>query len=468
MKIKLILSFLTIVLLSCFQNLRGQQGRMVILSGEGEIHAGKITGYPAIRPVIEVEQNLREASNLAKQSLQNEDFDSKSHPLFQLPLRMKNGEDVSDHYTITGYVDHDSLYPNAILDYNCGDLTYDLDVGYNHSGTDFFIWPYPWKGMYIDEVEVIAAAPGTLLIKQDGNYDQNCDGTNQPYNGVCILHDDGTVAWYIHLKKNSLTSKAVGEQIAAGEYLGVVGSSGSSFAPHLHFEVYDANENLIDPFLGPCNGSVAESWWQTQLPYKKPAISSLSVHNKLPGFPECPQEEIPNEQYKFYPGDTVYFVTFFRNVFPDDTVEYALRRPDNTVFAEWLWFSPWEFYAASWAYNYTVMVNQNFGQWNLTAKYKGKYYGSSFELLKPQGVDDYIETVHVDLHPNPVESMLNIETGFKGKITCEIYNQFGSSLQSDEYQISEFVLNVKELPPGIYYLRIGSGERCVVKKIVKL
>jgi murein DD-endopeptidase MepM/ murein hydrolase activator NlpD len=45
---------------------------------------------------------------------------------------------------------------------------------------------------------------------------------------------------YVHLKKGSLKVKA-GDSVKKGEEIGLVGNSGISYAPHLHFGVYDEN-----------------------------------------------------------------------------------------------------------------------------------------------------------------------------------------------------------------------------------
>jgi len=62
---------------------------------------------------------------------------------------------------------------------------------------------------------------------------------------------DGSVAWYFHLKNGSVTTKAIGQPIAAGEKLGAVASSGCSSGPHLHFEVHQSGGALIDRPASP-------------------------------------------------------------------------------------------------------------------------------------------------------------------------------------------------------------------------
>ena len=86
-------------------------------------------------------------------------------------------------------------------------------------------------------------------------------------NFVHVRHADGLIALYYHLKRGSV-AVSVGQQVSAGDILGVARSSGCSFAPHLHFELRDAANNVVDPFR---NGL-----WAAPPPYKGP-LPSLSM-----------------------------------------------------------------------------------------------------------------------------------------------------------------------------------------------
>lgn len=55
-------------------------------------------------------------------------------------------------------------------------------------------------------------------------------------NCVAIQHADNSISIYGHLKQNSITVKS-GDQVKALQEIGAIGVSGSSFFPHLHFEV---------------------------------------------------------------------------------------------------------------------------------------------------------------------------------------------------------------------------------------
>jgi hypothetical protein len=92
---------------------------------------------------------------------------------------------------------------------------------------------------------VLAATAGTVVTALDGLEDQvpgvmpeqdqmtldEADG-----NHVVLDHGDGLYSFYAHLQPGSV-AVAVGESVGVGEQLGLLGNSGASGAPHLHFHV---------------------------------------------------------------------------------------------------------------------------------------------------------------------------------------------------------------------------------------
>jgi murein DD-endopeptidase MepM/ murein hydrolase activator NlpD len=61
---------------------------------------------------------------------------------------------------------------------------------------------------------------------------------------VQVRHEDGTVTWYNHMSKFSVS---VGETVYAGDQVGAVGMTGNTTGPHLHFEVHPDGGDAIDP-----------------------------------------------------------------------------------------------------------------------------------------------------------------------------------------------------------------------------
>jgi len=301
------------------------------------------------------------------------------------PLRASESLHDYGYHGISNFVDHDAKYPDKIQDYMCGDRTYDLANGYNHQGTDLFLWPFSWNKMNHNDVEVVYASSGIIALKQDGHYDRSCGLENAgSWNAVYVRHYDGSVAWYGHLKSGSLTVKSVGDSVAMGEYLGAVGSSGKSTGPHLHFEIQDAENNLIDPYAGPCNHLNSQSWWIDQRPYYDSAINSLMTHSAPPQFTSCPNADITHEKNTFNAGDVIYFAAYYRDQLQSQQSVYTIFRPDSTVFQTWTHHSNAAFYSASyWYWSYRFPTNAQTGTWTFQVEYEGRTYVHEFEV-KPE------------------------------------------------------------------------------------
>lgn len=305
----------------------------------------------------------------------------KGAVLFTWPISTGAGFVDYDVHGISNFVDQDPANPGSILDYTCGSRTYDIN-GYNHSGTDIFTWPFGWLRMDSDEVTVVAAAPGVIAGKDDGNFDRSCAMSGARWNAVYVRHADGTIAWYGHLKNGSPTTKAVGDTVARGEYLGVVGSSGSSTGPHLHFEVHDAADALVDPFAGACNALNASSCWQAQRPYYDSAINRVATSFAPPDFGTCPAQEIPNEQTHFPFGATIYFIGYYHDQLSGQPSDTVLRRPDGSAFTSYTDSSTVPHYSASYWYHWWTSFAPAgpAGRWTQEVTYQGRTYRHPFWL----------------------------------------------------------------------------------------
>jgi murein DD-endopeptidase MepM/ murein hydrolase activator NlpD len=95
-----------------------------------------------------------------------------------------------------------------------------------HTGLDFAA-PYG--------TPVRAVAAGRVVeAGWDGSYG----------NAVVVQHSNGAQTRYAHLSADSVR---VGEQVAAGEVIGRVGSTGNSTGNHLHLEVITPDGGFADP-----------------------------------------------------------------------------------------------------------------------------------------------------------------------------------------------------------------------------
>jgi len=312
------------------------------------------------------------------------------HPTFAWPLRAAAFLTDPGFHAIDAFVDHDPGFPGQLLDYACGNRTYDTAEGYNHAGSDFFLWPFSWRKVEESSVEVVAAAPGILLDKADGRFDHRCSCLMDDPNYVIVQHADGSVAWYFHMKNGSITTKAIGQPIATGEYLGVVASSGCSSGPHLHFEVHANGGALIDPYVGACNATSAESWWAAQRPYYDSAVNAVATHSAPPEFPTCPQEELPHFVDELIPGQVFIVAVYYRDQQPGEQTQMTIRRPDDTVFDSWLHTYPGEYYAASyWYWILQLPSDAPEGLWKVTATYLGLPREHTFRVTTPIFADGF-------------------------------------------------------------------------------
>jgi murein DD-endopeptidase MepM/ murein hydrolase activator NlpD len=298
-------------------------------------------------------------------------------------------------YHGTGYfVDHDPRYPGLVQDYTCGERSYDLATGYNHRGTDYYLWPYPWLMMDLEQVRIVAAAPGVIIEKIDGNFDRDCAiQGNSGFNAVFVRQDDGLTAWYLHMKNGSTTSKAVGQRVEAGEFLGLVGSSGPSSLPHLHFELHDGAGNLVDPYHGACNAGPDR--WAVFQPYEAPRIDTLSTHSAEPVLVDCgiedgqPVHEDPHFSDRFAPGDTLWAFASYSDHRNGEITHFSVLRPDGALLTSWDFDLasenlPKPFYSGTaWDWSVTLPADAPPGPWILRAEFANAVYEHTFEVANP-------------------------------------------------------------------------------------
>jgi hypothetical protein len=311
-------------------------------------------------------------------------------PTLILPLAPKAGYTDPGFFAISGFVDHDPAVPDQLLDYDCGSRTYDLSDPYNHSGTDYYPWPFAWELMDSDSVEIVAAAAGTIIGKDEppGNYDRNCDWDNiigPGWNAVYIEHADGSVAWYGHMKNGSLTAKSVGAAVALGEKLGTVGSSGFSSGPHLHFELYSdsAETILVDPYAGACNATAAIPTWASQPPYRDSEINRLMTASGPPTWPGDSCTNDPDvSKNAFFPGDPIYFTALFRDELPAQASVFTIYRPDNSVHATYTHTATQTLpYGSSWvSIQEAIPSSPQAGTWRVEVDYESVNYSHNFTV----------------------------------------------------------------------------------------
>jgi murein DD-endopeptidase MepM/ murein hydrolase activator NlpD len=294
------------------------------------------------------------------------------YPQYIWPLERALGDGV----VIVNYVDHD---PSAgIQDYMNGTWAYD-----GHTGTDIQLHDFTLMDR---GCRIRAAAAGTVTqVVNVSPYDRNCD-FNWPDSGnwIEISNGDGTYAYYLHLRYNSVTVE-VGDQVSAGQMLGLVGSSGYTTGPHVHFETGDylngGNYTVRDPWNGPANP--LPSLWVSQEPY----VGNLPLRFFDLGVFTQDEEggSIFNTTYcdivrhiqqplLFGANEPIVGMWFQIQGPAGDSATIEVRRPDDSIYGSFVYnLSQQARYDWFWAYFYWSPYIQpsDYGTWKLRALVHG-------------------------------------------------------------------------------------------------
>lgn len=442
------------------------------LAGGGEYkfnenHTPCLTDAQRADIKIEIKNGIQQLK-LQNRLLFNETNRGGGHPLFSWPIKKKDGHEYNDVWGISNYVDQNAAFPNQVMDYNCGSRTYDTAEGYNHMGVDIFTWPFSWRMMDNDEVEIIAAAAGQIIGIARTHSDRSCAFNNNPWNAVYIQHADGSVALYGHMKQNSPTSKVLGDMVETGEYLGIVGSSGNSTGPHLHFEVYSevelngiGQDVLVDPYTGDCNDLNSDSWWQTQKPYNNPNINAALTHSAPPVFPTCPTTEITNESNDFAANAAAYFGIYMRDYAANTVINLKIIRPNNTALFDWNETFPNSYYASYWYWTTSFDAE---GVWKWQVTYEGQTVTHNFTVgTLSVSEEDFNATT---IYPNPFKNMVSISsTSTVQKATLlDVLGKTISVFNNTADGIKE--IKLEGLSSGMYFLTLEGDSN--QKKTIKL
>ncbi|RMB07723.1 M23 family metallopeptidase [Eilatimonas milleporae] len=242
---------------------------------------------------------------------------------------------------IQTFMDHD--LEDGVSDSYCGSRTDNRSnrFGQAHQGLD--IGPLDWAAWDTD-IRVLAAAAGTVRGTRDGLADAQVtkDGRDalEPQacgNGVRIDHGGGWQTMYCHLKQGSV-SVSQGQRVEAGQPLGLVGSSGLSSFPHLHFQVMrqegtddPATRRLIpyDPYTGaaltePCVVRRRPLWSAAalrDLPYTHLHIIKFGFAGQAPNFQNLLKDLRPMDSFTPKEGQPLYAFAYTAGTAPGDTIK---------------------------------------------------------------------------------------------------------------------------------------------------
>jgi hypothetical protein len=270
---------------------------------------------------------------------------------------------------VNNYVDLD---PTAgLLDWGCDEWTYD-----GHTAHDIDIRSF---GEQAIGVPIFAVQDGTVIDAHDGEYDMNISWDNQPANYVIIDHGNGRVCYYWHMKKDSV-AVSPGQQVSAGQQIGLVGSSGISTGPHLHFATYQ-DGNAVEPQAGHCRSG--ESLWVNQIPKRFDTyIFDFGISRvDLSGYTWA--SELPRI-IQVTGTDTFYPWILLNNLPANSAWRIKIFKPGNVKWGEWSdSFNNSSEYRRSWWYFWFSFSGiTDYGTWRFVFHVNGiKLLDAPFEVV---------------------------------------------------------------------------------------
>ncbi len=223
-------------------------------------------------------------------------------------------------WVINNYVDLDS--GTGIRDYRNGAKSYN-----GHNGIDIDL--PTTRSMDAGRI-AFAAAAGTVIEVQDDLFDRHFEAPRGcgPWNHVYIQHENGFVTWYGHLKFGSVRVR-VGERVAVNAALGEIGSSGCSSTAHLHFEVRDCSNQVVDPF---------QQGLFSNPPAYDPPLSLMDLNVRKGGFPTSSKDAAikdPNPNiFRITPGTRVGVGLSVAGGRSRETLDVRILNPNGSVYTQ--------------------------------------------------------------------------------------------------------------------------------------
>jgi hypothetical protein len=253
-------------------------------------------------------------------------------PALSVPVACETGKTC----LIQNYVDHGG--GRDARDYRCGFLTYG-----GHRGIDVRVTD---AARVRQGVPVLAAASGRVRAVRDGMPDvsvlmagRESVAGREAGNSVVIEHGRGWQTQYAHLRRGSVSVRP-GDAVERGQVLGLVGLSGDTEFPHLHFEVRYRRQP-VDPFVGlepgaPCALGRQPLWRPEALEafaYVDTGLLDAGISGRLPAVIAGSVDRDRTGRFTAASPTVIFWVQIF-GARADDLEEVRLLAPDGRVIAE--------------------------------------------------------------------------------------------------------------------------------------
>jgi murein DD-endopeptidase MepM/ murein hydrolase activator NlpD len=251
-----------------------------------------------------------------------------------------------------------------ILDWDCSDYTYD-----GHQGHDF--GPRGFGEQDVG-VPIFAALPGLVVDRHDGEPDRNTTAPNVPANYVILWHGGTHYTYYWHMRRGSV-AVVPNQVVRAGEQIGLVGSSGYSTGPHLHFET-SLNNATYEPFAGPCRAG-ASGFTHQQAIDRAFRIREFGVTPTDLATVEWPPAALPRTGHLAFSERPHWFWLYADALPPNSTWRVRYIRPNGSQAFDsgTATFGGNPFYRSSWWYWYYTITDMGTiaGTWRIRVDING-------------------------------------------------------------------------------------------------
>ncbi len=239
-----------------------------------------------------------------------------------------------DGCLIWQYVDQSP--DDKYFDYKCSIQSYD-----GHKGTDFRVtYPAMQKG-----VPVLASAQGKVLGTRNNMRDVFVDDIGvqavngkECGNGLVLDHGNGWHTQYCHLKQGSVMAET-GDIIQKGQQIGLVGLSGKTSFPHVHFSV-KKNQKVVDPFdpdnEASCKPSSITLWEDRAHPvlaYLERPIVGIGFKGQQISISEV-RKGLEKESNGSQQDPVILLYAEIANIHEGDRIQLTIFDPEGKVFQQ--------------------------------------------------------------------------------------------------------------------------------------
>lgn len=319
----------------------------------------------------------------------------------------------------------------GILDFNCTRLTFD-----GHTGHDPYIRSFSEQRI---GVPVYAVRDGLVIDVHDGEPDENTLASDPTLraNYVTLRHhenEDGTQeedTQYVHLRNGSITV-AKGDFVTAGTQIGLVGSSGKSSAPHIHFET-TIDHVPVEPMAGPCRPgpSLLPHQEQTVVTNQPLAIGATFSTQSFAAFRPAPYDDAPHTGTFVVGPQTIFFKAELANVLASTSYQLTLDPPgasgDILAASGRLVNYDAQFFSIAWDLNVNLFRT---GTWTLKLRADGR------ELLSAPFTVVSSPSQIVDRPPNPFSVTFEAPVAVANRVAvCRVE---GDRLADPDYDVVSY------------------------------